>query len=201
MCNFACSFGTLFVNYRDMKKEKDMKEADNQEVENKTLEDVTPEPVVDTGNMAENVTENDEKSAKMADDWQDKYIRLSAEFDNFRKRTMREKMELIENGGADVLRAMLSTADDFDRALTHIADGADKDGVELIYQKFLTTLRSHGVVAMDLVGKPFDVDNAEAIAKFPAAEGQNAGDVINVAEKGYMIKDKVLRFAKVVVSE
>lgn len=180
-----------------MKKDKNTQDAENQPVEN-----IKNEPAEQNSAAAEqNNEENPQDAAKMAVDWQDKYIRLSAEFDNFRKRTVREKMEIIEAGGADVLKAMLATADDFDRALTHMADGADKQGVELIYQKFLSTLRSKGVTAMDLVGKPFDVDYAEAIAHFPPSDGQNSGDVVEVAEKGYMIKDKVLRFAKVVVAQ
>lgn len=178
-----------------------MQNAENQEFENKTLEDTTPEPVIDTENMTDESFENGDKTDKTAVDWQDKYIRLSAEFDNFRKRTVREKMELIENGGFDVLKAMLSTADDFDRAVPHIASEADKQGVELIYNKFLATLRSKGVAPMELIGEPFNVDNSEAIAKIPAPEGVASGVVVDVAEKGYTLKEKVLRFAKVIISE
>lgn len=153
--------------------------------------------------------QNIDTSAKMADstvenqidqiDWQDRYMRLSAEFDNFRKRTLREKMDLIDNAGADVLLAMLSTADDFDRALAHISDSTVREGVELIYHKFLAALRSKGVIAMELIGQPFNVDFAEAIAKFDAPSDDLRGTVMDVAQKGYMLKEKVLRFAKVVV--
>lgn len=140
-----------------------------------------------------------DKEREQAQEWQDKYVRLSAEFDNFRKRTLKEKMELVENGGADVLKLMLSTADDFDRAIANIADQNTREGVELIYNKFLSSLKSKGVTVMDVMDKPFDVDFAEAIAKVPAPDPSQSGIVMDVAEKGYMIKEKVLRFAKVVV--
>lgn len=149
---------------------------------------------VETDKMAETAPEP-------AEDWQDKYIRLSAEFDNFRKRTLKEKADLALYGGAEVLKAMLSTADDFDRALAHITGEADRQGVELIYSKFMATLAAKGVEAMDLGGKPFDVDTAEAIAKLPAPNDELKGTVMDTTEKGYMLKDKVLRFAKVVVYE
>lgn len=189
-----------------------MKNAKNQEFKPETLDNTAPEPTIDTatdaGEANDTSFQEELNSAKMADatpqdqtDWQDKYIRLSAEFDNYRKRTAKEKLELIVNGGADVLKAMLATADDFDRALAHIASQADHQGVELIYNKFMATLKSKGVEVMDLKGKPFDVDFAEAIAKFPATADIPSGHVMEVAEKGYMIKDKVLRFAKVVVAE
>lgn len=189
-----------------------MQKTKNQEFKSESLDDKAPEPMVDTAtDGSEPVDESFQdapSSAKMAEserekkeDWQDKYIRLSAEFDNYRKRTAREKMDLMANAGADVLKSMLSTADDFDRALTHIASQADRAGVELIYAKFLSTLKERGVEPMDLVGKPFDVDYAEAIAKFPATDVFTSGVVMEVAQKGYMIKDKVLRFAQVVVAE
>lgn len=189
-----------------------MQKTKKQEFKPETLENKTPEPTVDTATDGGEATDESfqeelvsdkmaEKKEQPKEDWQDKYVRLSAEFDNYRKRTAREKMELITAGGSDVLRAMLATADDFDRALQHIAAEADRQGVELVYTKFLSTLKSKGVEVMDLVGKPFDVDYAEAIAKFPATDVFAPGVVIEVAEKGYMIGDKVLRFAKVVVAE
>lgn len=189
-----------------------MKRTENKDFAPESLDNTTPEPTIDSS--VDGSEPNDESfqeelaSAKMAEekaaeqtDWQDKYIRLSAEFDNYRKRTSREKLELITLAGADVLKAMLSTADDFDRALLHITNEVDRQGVELIYNKFLATLKSNGVEVMDLNGKPFDVDFAEAIAKMPASNGEQSGTVMEMAEKGYMIRDKVLRFAKVVVFE
>lgn len=176
------------------------------------LKDTATEPTTDAqfegGEATDESFCEERNSDKMADrqhseaqEWQDKYIRLSAEFDNFRKRTLKEKMELVENGGADVLRLMLATADDFDRALQHITDDTTRAGVELIYTKFLNSLKAKGVTPMEVIGQPFDVDFAEAIAKVPATDASQSGLVMDVAQKGYMIKDKVLRFAKVVVFE
>ncbi len=189
------------------KKEKHQHQTDNQEnntnfdeaQNTQNNENQTPNETdesFDEPSASDKMTEN---NAQAVQEWQDKYARLSAEFDNFRKRTLKEKMELVENGGADVLKSMLSTADDFDRALQHITDENTKAGVELMYNKFMTSLRSKGVEEMELIDKPFDVDFAEAIAKMPAPTDDQKGIIMDVAEKGYMLKDKVLRFAKVVV--
>ncbi len=159
-----------------------------------TEEQTTPQEEQESDNMADDCQSG-------VQEWQDKYMRLSAEFDNFRKRTLREKADLAEYGGAGVLKLMLSTLDDFQRAMQHITDENSKAGVELIYNKFLSSLESQGVKEMELVGKPFDVDFAEAIAKMPAPSPEQSGCVMDVAERGYMLKDKVLRFAKVVVFE
>ncbi len=181
------------------------KTTENQtDVESETNINETQNPAPESNEHNDCAEESDkmaENSDSLVKEWQDKYMRLSAEFDNFRKRTLREKAELVETGGSDVLKAMLSTADDFDRALQHIADQNSRDGVELIYNKFLASLASKGVKEMDLLGKQFDVDYAEAIAKFPAPSPEQSGTVMDVAEKGYMVGERVLRFAKVVVFE
>ncbi len=181
----------------------------------KNTENQTDNVAEETLNQEQNA-EQQEQNAENADvegdkmaencgsevkEWQDKYMRLSAEFDNYRKRTLKEMAELVANGGSDVLKAMLSTADDFDRALQHITDEGAKAGVELIYNKFMASLNAKGVKVMELKGQPFDVDFAEAIAKFPATSPELSGTIMDVAEKGYMMGDKVLRFAKVVVFE
>lgn len=149
-----------------------------------------------------------EEAAKMAEEckaWQDKYMRLSAEFDNFRKRTLKEKMDLIASGGEDVIKAIIPVVDDFERALAAM-DGkeeiaAEREGVRLIYQKFLDILKGKGVTPIDALGKPMDVDFHDAVAKVPVPEPEKKGTVIDVVQTGYMLKDKVLRFAKVVVGE
>lgn len=136
--------------------------------------------------------------------WKDKYLRLQAEFDNYRKRTLREKMELVETGGRDVLLAMLPVRDDVQRAVGAMAKSDDiealRAGVELIAQKFTEALRQRGVTEIEVVGEPFDADLSEAVAKFPAGE-EKQGRVIDVVQTGYRLGDKVLRFAKVVVGE
>lgn len=137
-------------------------------------------------------------------EWKDKYLRLQAEFDNYRKRTLREKMDLVQTGGRDVLLAMLPVRDDVQRALAAMEKSDDiealRQGVQLISQKFTEALRQKGVTEMELKEKEFDADLAEAVAKFAAGE-QMKGRVIDVVQTGYMLGDKVLRFAKVVVGE
>lgn len=136
--------------------------------------------------------------------WQDKFLRLQAEFDNFRKRTLREKMELVETGGRDVLLEMLPVRDDVERAVAAMEKSDDiealRTGVTLISQKFTEALRRRGVVEIECKGKEFDADLCEAVAKFPAGEEQ-AGKVIDVVQTGYKLGERVLRFAKVVVGE
>ena len=137
-------------------------------------------------------------------EWKDKYLRLQAEFDNYRKRTLREKMDLVQTGGRDVLLAMLPVRDDVQRALAAMEKSDDiealRQGVQLISQKFTEALRQKGVTEMELKEKEFDADVAEAVAKFAAGE-EMKGRVIDVVQTGYMLGDKVLRFAKVVVGE
>ncbi len=181
------------------------KQTENQFDKEQEIEETATQNPIAQEAEGEECADNSDKMAENSDaavkEWQDKYMRLSAEFDNFRKRTLREKAELVETGGADVLKAMLATADDFDRALQHITDENAKSGVELIYNKFLASLAAKGVKAMELVGEPFDVDYSEAIAKFPAPTPEQSGTIMDVAEKGYMVGERVLRFAKVVVFE
>ena len=142
--------------------------------------------------------------ARRIAEWQDKYLRLQAEFDNYRKRTLREKMELVERGGADVIKAMLPVADDMDRAVEAMAGSDDiealRAGVGLIAQKFHEVLRSCGVSEIEAKGAQVDTDHHEAVARFQAGEEQR-GKIVDVVQKGYRLRDKVLRFAKVVVGE
>ena len=137
-------------------------------------------------------------------EWKDKFLRLQAEFDNYRKRTLKEKMDLVQTGGRDVLLAMLPVRDDVQRAVAAMEKSDDvealRQGVQLISQKFTEALRQKGVVEMDLKEKEFDADIAEAVAKFAVGE-EMKGRVIDVVQTGYMLGDKVLRFAKVVVGE
>ena len=137
-------------------------------------------------------------------EWKDKYVRLHAEFDNYRKRTLREKMELVETGGQGVLKAVLPVMDDVQRAVEAMGKSDDiealRRGVELIAQKFSETLRQCKVTEIEAKGLPFDEELMEAVARFAAGEEQK-GKVIDVVQTGYKLGDKVLRFAKVVVGE
>ncbi|MBE6209534.1 MAG: nucleotide exchange factor GrpE [Rikenellaceae bacterium] len=137
--------------------------------------------------------------------WKDKYIRLQAEFDNYRKRTLKEKMDLVASGGEDVIKSLLGVMDDLDRALNAVRTASDVDalraGVEMIDSKFREVLRNKGVEEIEAVGKEFDVDVHEAVAKIPAPDADSKGKIVDVVQKGYKLKDKVVRYAKVVVGE
>jgi len=136
--------------------------------------------------------------------WKDKHLRLQAEFDNYRKRTLKEKMDLVQSGGKDVLTAILPVVDDLQRALAAAAKTQDcealKKGLELIEQKFIDILRQKGVAAIESKGRDFDPEEEEAVARFAAGE-EMKGKVVDVIQTGYKLGDKVLRFAKVVVGE
>ena len=135
----------------------------------------------------------------------DKYLRLSAEFDNYRKRTLREKADLIKNGGEAALKNLLPVVDDFERALQNIRNSDDveavKEGVELIYSKFMAYLAQQGVKAIEAVGQPFDTEMFEAVATIPAPEPGMKGKILDCVQTGYTLNDRVLRHAKVVVGE
>ena len=185
---------------------------ENQEIKDQTTidndVDTSSAEATSSDNMAENTdTETDtvaEKPAEEQIDWKDQYIRLQAEFDNFRKRTIREKMELIQSGGSDVLKAILPILDDMQRAIAASEKSDDiaalREGERLVVQKFIDTLRQKKVVEIEAIDKPFDENLHEAVARFAAGEDKK-GKVIDVIERGYMLGDKVLRFAKVVVGE
>ncbi len=153
----------------------------------------------------EKLTEELEKAQRAIEEQKDKYLRLSAEFDNFRKRTMKEKAELIKNGGEKAINAVLPVLDDLERALQNMEKTEDVkaiyDGVNLIYQKFLKTLHQEGLEKMEPVGADFDTDYHEAIALVPAQSEEQKGKVLDCVQTGYKLNDKVIRHAKVVVGQ
>ena len=129
-------------------------------------------------------------------------MRLYAEFDNFRKRTVREKADLIGSASSEIMLQLLPLLDDFERAKVNLTDDAKalKEGMELISSKFLATLNSKGLKAMNAkAGDEFDLDKHEAIANVPAPSEDLKGKIVDVVEKGYMLGDKVLRYSKVVI--
>ena len=133
------------------------------------------------------------------------YVFQMAEFDNFRKRTLKDKAEIIKNGAESAMRNILPIIDDFDRALQATATSEDvaavREGVELIYNKFIKYLESNGVKEMTTTGETFDADIHEAVTTFPAPSEDLKGKIIDTVQKGYSINDKVLRHAKVVVGQ
>lgn len=185
---------------------------ENQEIKDQTITNDQSEAATQDTSTSDNMAEDKsaetdtvaEKSPEEQIDWKDQYIRLQAEFDNFRKRTLREKMELIENGGRDVLKAILPILDDMQRATAASEKSDDinalREGEKLVVQKFIDTLRQNKVVEIEALDAQFDENLHEAVARFAAGEDKS-GKVIDVVERGYMLGDKVLRYAKVVVGE
>ena len=146
-----------------------------------------------------------EQAQAAIEDQKDKYLRLSAEFDNYRKRTMKEKAELILNGGERCITSILPIIDDFERALQTMQSATDvaavREGVELIYTKFISTLEKNGVKAIETQEKALDTDFHEAIAVIPAPTKELKGKILDCTKKGYTLNDKVIRHAQVVVGE
>lgn len=183
-----------------MSEEKELnKEQDIQE--NETIQDAN-----------ENSNEESVVEEKIELTWEDKYndmndkfLRLYAEFDNYRRRTNKEKSDLIINAGASVLKEMLPILDDFERAILNNEKTEDvkglKEGFVLIHNKFKNTLESKGLKPMESKGQVFDSELHEAIANVPAPSKKEIGKVIDDVEKGYLLNDKVIRFAKVVVGQ
>ena len=146
------------------------------------------------------------EAQQMVSEERDKYLRLAAEFDNYRKRTLKEKAELIKYGGEKTLTAILPVLDDFERALKNIEATNDetkalKEGVELIFTKFNKVLGQEGLQKIETEGKDFDVDFHEAIALIPAPSEDLKGKILDCVQTGYMLNDKVIRHAKVAVAQ
>lgn len=135
----------------------------------------------------------------------DKYIRLMAEFENFRRRTAKEKLELIQTAGKDVIISLLDVLDDCDRAEKQLLTNADinvqKEGIQLVFNKIKNTLQSKGVKVMESMNTDFDVEKHEAITEVPAPNNKLKGKVIDEVQKGYYLNEKLIRFAKVVVGK
>ncbi|MBR6250402.1 MAG: nucleotide exchange factor GrpE [Bacteroidales bacterium] len=194
--------------------EKQQNEAEEQQKEQQTAENAAAEETA--ANASDNTEETPaaeetqqpselELAQKKIDELNDKYLRLSAEYDNYRKRTLKEKSDMIKSAGADILVGILPVVDDFERALAHMTEAQNVDslreGVELIYKKFNEYLGKRGMTVIETEGKDFDTDIHEAITKIPAPTPEMKGKVIDCVQKGYKLNDKVVRFAKVVVGE
>ena len=194
-------------------KEKDMKEEelkDNQASSNKEQEEQQEEkkagqeaeaPLSEEEEMAQELEKTKQNMAEL----KDKYLRLSAEFDNYRKRTMKEKAELILNGGEKSISSILPIVDDLERAIQNMETATDvnavKEGVSLIYHKFIAALGQNGVKVIDTKEKPLDTDYHEAVAVIPAPSEELKGKILDCVQTGYTLNDKVIRHAKVVVGE
>lgn len=174
---------------KDQNVEQEAQEESTEEVQEEVQEELSSEELLQ----------------KRFDELNDKYLRLYSDFDNFRKRTQKEKLDIINGASGEVLKSLLPIADDFERAIANNAEVADadalKEGFTLIQQKFMKTLEAKGLKAMDSKGQPFDAELHEAITNIPAPEDKDKGTCFDVIEKGYYLNDKVLRYAKVVVAQ
>jgi molecular chaperone GrpE len=191
---------------------------DNGSLTNEKVDVNMAESIVETEEIEEKTgqqVETDEtKIEEKAIDFEQKYIelndkhlRLSAEYDNFRKRSLKEKMELIKSAGEDILINIIPVVDNFERALKSMNNNTSEEvkafseGIELIYNNFKEFLSQRGVKEIEAIGKAFDTDHHEAITKITAPQEDMKGKVIDVIEKGYMLNEKVIRFSKVVIGE
>ena len=161
--------------------------------------------VVNEMTQIETLTQKLTEAAEAVAKEKKEYLFLMAEFDNFRKRTLREKSDIIRNAGENVLKGLLPIVDDFERGLEATAKATDPEsirtGMELIYNKLIKYLAQNGVTPIESTGKPFDADLHEAIANVPVPDESQRGVVIDTLTKGYMLNDKVLRHAKVAVGQ
>ena len=190
-------------------KEKKVKEEELNVEE--TLNNAEEQPQDEQAENAAPMTHEEELEKELEtaqetiEEQKDKYLRLSAEFDNYRKRTMKEKAELILNGGEKSLSSILPVVDDFERAIKTMETATDvqavKEGVELIYNKFMATLAQNGVKEIETKDQPLNTDYHEAIAVIPAPSEAQKGKILDCVQTGYTLNDKVLRHAKVVVGE
>jgi molecular chaperone GrpE len=186
-------------NEKDMKTTNVETENAEQTVNSAETDNVSVEAEVTTDNVAVEPTPEEQIAA-----WRDKYMRLQAEFDNFRKRTIKEKMELVERGSEGAWKAILPVLDDMERAVAASAKSDDivalREGETLVMKKFESVLNTAGIKAIECVGMPFNEEEQEAVARFAAGEDKR-GLVIDCVQRGYKMGDHVLRYAKVVVGE
>ncbi len=207
------------MSEENMKKKAENKEQVEEQVnqENPGENNKAQEPQAEIADNEEKAGDKKKKSKKntIEDKFQeleekfieltDRHLRLQAEFDNYRRRTMREKADLIKSGGESVLTGILPIVDDFERAIQSLneipEDDPGKKGTLLIYSKFREFLKQNNVKEVDALNQEFNVDLHEALTKIPAPEEKLKGKVVDVIQKGYVLNDKVIRYAKVVVGE
>lgn len=180
---------------KDTNKNEELESLENdlniENVTNEQMDDVNNNE--DSANLAESLE-------KKFEELNDSYLRLHAEFDNYRKRTMKEKADLLKSGNEKTILGVLDIVDDFERALPNISE-QDREGVELIYNKFLSFLAQNGVKEIDALGDTFDTDKHEAVTTIPAQSEDQKDKIIDCIQKGYTLNDKVIRFPKVIVAK
>ena len=188
-------------------EEKDIAKELQQTEAEETPQQAGTEPAENnsTGAVAGHIAADIEALNTEISDLKDKNLRLMAEFDNFRRRSAKEKIDLIKNAGEDLLVRILPLVDDFERAMKAMENSGDvkavKEGIDLIYSKFLSFLKDNGVTTIPTEDEPFNTDLHEAVTTFPAPSEELKGKIIDCLTKGYTLNEKVIRFAKVVVGE
>ena len=183
-------------------EDEETKLQDEETVQEEMSSEADNEETSEAETNEEGEAEQKDDSAE-AEEWKDKYIRLYAEFENYKKRTLKEKAELILNGGEKTITAILPILDDFERAIADKTEDATaiKEGFDLIFKKFLKTLEGIGVNKIKTEDKDFNVDYHEAIAMVPGMGDDKKGKIIDCVQTGYMLNDKVIRHAKVAVGQ
>jgi molecular chaperone GrpE len=186
-----------------MKNKKHTEEELEKKVSNPITEDLQDNETAE--NVADQIVDEIDLISQKCPDLNDKNLRLMAEFDNYRKRTLKERMDLLKTASEKVLVDMLPLVDDFERAMKAMETSEDiqsvKDGVDLIYTKFISFLLQNGVKSIPTENEVFNTDLHEAITTFPAPTEELKGKIIDCASKGYVLNDKVIRYSKVVVGE
>lgn len=177
-------------------------EQENQNVNQQQEDNVENEPIEGAIEQAPELSELDKAKSESAE-WKEKYVRLYAEFDNYKRRTSKERIDLLKTANEDLMISLVPIIDDFDRALKNIPSTEEtkalREGVELIHTKFSKTLDQKGLKAMNAQGEVFNSDLHEAITQIPAPTEDLKGKVVDEVEKGYYLGDKVIRYAKVVI--
>jgi len=188
--------------HNNQKPEPEVKNAAQQPVEEAAANEA---PAQEQASAEDGSAAALEEAAKKLAEAQDKYVRLAAEFDNFRRRTAKEKLDLVKSAGEDILKGMLPVLDDCERAIKQLeqteASTFEKEGTALIYNKLLSYMKSCGLEEIQVQGQEFDTEFAEAVALLPVEEEAKKGKVLEVVQKGYTLGGKVIRFAKVVVGQ
>jgi molecular chaperone GrpE len=193
------------MNTKENESEKPASETENQVLQQDTPLTIKEEDAgeADLPQAAGPVVSELEKAVAESAEWKDKYLRLYAEFDNFRQRTSREKLALVGTATEGLMSELLPVVDDFERSLKAMETARDveslREGVDLVYQKLMKVLARKGLKAMESIGQPFDAELHEAITQIPAPAEEQKGHVLDEIEKGYSLNEKTIRFAKVVI--
>jgi molecular chaperone GrpE len=205
-CGLASSLTFIFAKISSM-EEKDMQQAETQDDSMEGMNINADDNIPGTSHLSEQMTEESEVEGLRAElqEQKDKYLRLFAEFDNFKRRNAKERIELIQTAGRDVITSLLDVLDDADRAEKQMQTSEDvnalKEGVQLVFNKLRSTLTGKGLKPMEAIHADFDVEKHEAITEIPAPDPSLKGKVVDEITKGYYLNEKIIRYAKVVVGK